>query len=295
MRRMKKRLPVVLAVAAAIGFAITAVSFGVGATHIVCSQGPVLGWSGTLASPIAIAPAPPGGYVNSSYSLTTVYNSTYEAGESGWSDLPQNSSSADSEDLNWTLFSERSTTALGWGSEAQCNGDVLVPGTGLGGCGGCVVAPPAPAGIGQRLVVPSQLYNDSSSALINASYSPTPIATITWSGNQSGVQWTNPAALSDRATIGPFYEYGHLFGLGISVRQSSIGFGVPIHLLAGGNEIVTASFPQDWPAGPPGGTTLTIEMTYVLPESSAQGTWAVYLPGGEGSFSPGGLLFEQTG
>lgn len=292
---MKKSLPAALIIGITIGFAVTAVTLGLGVTHIVCNRGSPIGWSGTIASPYSIALAPPGGFVNASYSLTTVYNSSYRTGESGSSDLPMNSSWADIGALNWTLYSEGSSTALGWGSQAQCNGVILVPGPFFQwSCGGCVISPPATPGVGQRLVVPPQFYNASPSAVINASYGPAPAATFTWSENQTAFEWSSPEGVSGfPGTAAPFSEFGRSFGIGITTIQSAIQFGVPIHLLSGGSELIPASFPQDWPAGPPGGTTMTITMTYVLPMSSGQGTWAVYLPGNGGPYSPGGLVFEQ--
>lgn len=291
---MKRPLSVGLALGLVVGAALPIVAFGVGTTHVVCSPGPVIGWSGPLATPFEVALAPPGGFVNLSYNMP---------GEFGWSDLPMNDSTADYGVYNWTVSSQNRTEALGWGSNAPCSQITLGVSATLGnppppwgGCGGCQVAPPAPSGIGQRLSVPQQLfYSTLPTALMNATYGVTPNATITWNESNGGVTWSNPAGLSGLpVTIGPFYEFGRLYGLNVTLKQSEIRFGIPIHLITGGTETVPASFPLDFPYHYSEPNYLSITMTYVFPAATAQGTWEIYLAGAGSPYSVGGLLFEQT-
>ena len=289
---MKRSLSVAIALGIALGVAFPALALGVGATHVICTKGPVIGWSGALATPDMVSIAPPGGSVNSSYSVP---------GGSGYSAIPQNSSSAFFDVYNWTLNSTISSVALGWGSNAPCPGDSLGTGPVGGnvpwsGCGGCAVAAPAPSGVGQRLIIPQQVfYGSLPSALMNATYGMTPNASVTWNESGGGVTWTNSTGLSGLpVTFAPFYEYGALYGFAITLKQSGIHFGIPIHLITGGVENIAASFPQDLQRSSPGGVYLSITMTYVFPATTAQGTWAIYRAGAGSPFSVGGLLFEQT-
>ncbi len=284
----------------AVGLLIPALVLGVGATHLVCTVGPVIGSSGWIASPDAFALAPPGGFVNFSFYELTVFNSSSSSAWGSYSELPLNTSVMDFNAVNWTLHDENSSVAFGWGSNAPCRGVSLAPGfggavPGLSGCSGPITQP-APAGVGQRLDVPLQFTACGlPSAVVNATYGSTPLATFSWVANATSVGWDDPPALQAiGASPGPFNEHGQLFGLAITLKATTIDFGVPIHLLNGSQEIIPASFPQDYPWGPPGGTNLTISWTYVLPMTTGQGTWSVYLPGDSGPFSPGGLLFEQT-
>ena len=279
---MKRPARVGLAVGVAIGLVLTAGMLGTGATHLVCSQGPVIGWSGWLATPYTIPLAPPGGLVNSSFWIDIGGAPVY-----GESTVPQNFSSADTDTLNWSLHSENTATAPGWGSSTPCPGSDLVMGPSAGGCGGCQVAPPATPGVGQRLEVPSRFAVDS--ALINASYGTTPIASFSWTQAGEGTQWSNLGTGAFPAGVGSFYEYGHLIGLYLQIQVSSIHFGVPIRLTSGTMEIFPASFPESVP-----GTGYAANMTYVFPSVTDQGTWDVYAAGAGSPYSVGGLVFEQT-
>jgi|GEM_PF-3148834 len=289
---MKRSLSVVIVLGIAVGVAFPAIVLGVGVTHVVCTKGPMIGWSGALATPDMVSLAPPGGFVNSSYKVP---------GGSGYSTIPQNSSFGNFEVYNWTLNSTISSVALGWGANGPCPGDTL--GTGpvggnipWGGCFGCPVAAPAPSGIGHRLIVPQQVFYCSlPSAIMEATYGAAPNATVTWNESGGGVTWRNSTGLLGLpVTFGPFYEHGVLYGFAITLTQSGIHFGIPIHLITGGVENISASFPQDFQWSPPGGVYLSITMTYVLPATTAQGTWAIYVAGAGSPFSVGGLLFEQT-
>ena len=279
---MRRPIVVGLAIGLAIGLAVPVLLLGVSESHVVCSVGPVIGSSGWISTPLDIALAPPGGSVNSSMAV----GGSYRVAEG--SSFPSNDTTVDTIALNWTLHSETSTTVLGWGTTSKCDGESLVAGTSIGGCGGCVVAPPTPAGIGQRLVVPSQLGNDF--AVINGSYGSAPIASFNWSVSNGGVTWSNPLGLAGMPVeLGPFFERGQLFGFKVELSLSGIEFGVPIHLAAGGLRVIAASFPASVP-----GMTYAASMTYVLPASTAQGTWAIFLAGSGSAYPLGGFLFEET-
>ena len=301
MRGLTPRLVPGLVLGVIAGVVVPALVLGIGATHTACSLGPVIGSSGLLASPDDIALAPPGGFVNSSVYVLTVYNSSFRTAMGAYSLLPQNSSSSTFELLNWTLHSELSSSAFGWGSNSPCPAASWPPASGTAGgwtssCSTCPIAAPAHAGVGQRLVVPPQ-FNAGGvpSAVINESYGPMPFASFAWGLTQGGIGWSSlPQPAAAKISVGPFYEHGQLFGLGVTLTSTGIQFGIPIHLLSGTEVVVPASFPADWPFGPPDGTNLTITMTYVFPATTGQGTWAVYLPGPGSPFSSGGLLFEQT-
>ena len=289
-----------LAIGTVAGLALFAAVVGVGLVHRVCVEGPEIGWSGPLASPLAIVLAPPGGLVNFSFWIETVFNPDYSTGFGGGSAIPANNTFSDFEVVNWTLNASSSAEALGWGPSTPCPVGYLGPSgvTGqseMSACAGCPLAPPVPPGVGHRLTIPQPLGQGSIPyAIVNLSYPATPIATLGWDIRGAGIQWTNPIGLGPlNVAVGPFYFNGSLLGLGLTLPLDQIDFGVWFHLSNGGSEVLPASFPADWIVGPQGGSSMTMSMTYVLPASTDQGEWEVFLPGNGGAFSPGGLLFEQ--
>ena len=296
--RQPFRIGIVLGVV--VGVALAGAVLGIGTTHIVCSAGPVLGQSGTLVAPWEVEIAPPGGYVNMSYQVQTVFNQSLTVGFGGWNDVPLNSTHADVSGYNWTLRGEQASVVAGWGPDPACTGRTLVAtpalANGSSGCAGCPVGASVPAGVGERTVVPTQFsYNGVPSVLINASYGATPVADFSWDVTDGAPVWSNPGDFDGLpVSLGPFYEAGRLYGLGITISFTSLGFEVPIVLTSGQTIDLPASFPAAFSPGIGATTTLSEVMTYILPATSGQGTWAVYLPGNGGPYSLGGLLFEQT-
>jgi hypothetical protein len=299
---VRRRLGIVMAVGIACGIAIPLGVLGVGVTHTECSSGPIIGWSGPLLTPWDVALAPPGGYVNSSYELTSV-SSNFSVQTGGGSTIPKNATTSDFEVDNWTMNSESSNQIPGWGAAVSCPPYILEEGydtsgvTGISGCDGCQIVPSAPEGIGQRLLVPEEFYfNSTPSTVINASYNAPPIATFSFHQVPGGIQFSSPGNFSDLPfTDGPFYEFGQLYGFELTVVLSTIQFGVPIHFTNGTSETVPGAIPTDLTRIQSSESiSFSIHMTYVFPFATAQGTWNVYAAGAGSPYSIGGLLFEQT-
>ena len=283
-----------------VGLLIPVLVIGVGASHTVCSLGPAIGFSGPIASPTLLAIAPPGGFVNASFYALTLNGSETEAYGSYTTALV-NSSVMDFEVVNWSLHSEDSTSALGWGSSATCPAVVLVAagthGVSYSGSATGPVPAPVAGGVGVRTQVPTQfLVHGVPSAILNETYGASPVGSVDWVPSAEGMQWEgpSPALAALGVSIGPFYVNHILFGCGVTISLTEIRFGVPIQLLNGTRETVPGSFPGDWPVGPAGATNMTIAMTYVFPLTSGGGSWGAYLAGEGGPLSSGGLLFEQT-
>lgn len=267
--------------------------------HTVCVVGPVVGWSGPIASPEIVAMAPPGAFVTFSWWANTTYAGGV-SGLGGTSSVPLNSTESDFEVVNWTLNKLDTSVVYGIGPVETCQGDALVPtenisGAGISGCAGCPVVPAATAGVGSRLLIPSQFYyGDLPSAVINATYGPAPLGKFEWNMTGSEGSMTSSPALAQAGIGLEFLTSGPVVGLGVTITAHSVHFGVPVRLVSGGTRIVPASFPENWPWGPKGATTFWVTDTYIFPATSAQGTWQVYLPGANSPLSPGGLLFEQV-
>jgi hypothetical protein len=284
---MKRSVRVGLCVGLVVGVALPLVALGVGVTHVVCNQGSALGWGGRLlATPLNVAVPPPGGFVN--YSVTVSMNGSEV--QTYFSPLPSNASVASWLSYNWTAYSETASTTPGWGPAPKCPAYALAPGALYGG-GNCFLAAPTPAGIDERSAIPDDLNScGSPSALINATYGASPISNFDWVNTSQGEQFSVPTGPgSYQLTAGPFFEHQQLYGFGVSVRLSSIQFGLPIPVRSGGVEDFAASLPEDVP-----GLSLQGSLTYVFPAATDQGSWDVYLAGPGSPYSVGGLLFEQT-
>jgi hypothetical protein len=291
-----KRLTLVsLVIGVAVGLALPMGVLGIGITHQGCTVGPIIGWSGDLASPWYLALAPPGGFVNYSFWVQWTW-SNHSYGFGGYTDVPVNATDSDFDVYNWTLQSERPTQVWGLGPSTPCPKYVL----GLVSAGwscACIVAPPTPGGVGQRLVVPSPFYSGSTpSAVINASYDAGPIGSVTFQPMDGGIEWSNPGNLSGLpVTDGPFYEGGELVGLGFTIRMTTPHFGVPIRFVNGTVEDFTGTLPMNlWPTDPPQSMTYQCEMTYILPLTPTPQAWNIYAAGEGSPYSVGGLLFVQT-
>lgn len=298
---MKRAWTSALAAGAVVGFLLPAIALGVGTSHLVCVVGGITGWSGVIATPTDIALAPPGGAVNYSSSLNTVWSSTDASGLTGASEAPLNWSTVDMYQQNWTFRSESTQRVLGWGASPQCPGVLTANGgpTGeYGACFACLIANATPSGVGNRLLIPQPVVVEGTPlASVNLSYAPSPAGSLSWTATSTGVvSLSESAGLRELpVSVEPFYELGQFIGLGITLlQQQQLSFGVPIHFLNGSTVVVPASLPTDWPVGPAGATSFSLTLTYVLPASTDQGSWAVYLAGSGGAISAAGLLFEQT-
>jgi hypothetical protein len=299
---MKHPMGVGLSIGVVVGLILAGLTLGVG-THTVCVQGAAVGTGGPLLSPYDIAIAPPGGYVNSSWS--TWQNSSEGSSQtSGGSAFPFNSSTSSFDIDNWTLYAERSTSTLGLGSEPRCPAYSLVasPGwsvAGISGCFGCSVLPATSGGIGQRVIVPPQFYLDTvPSVLVNGSYDSQPLSTVSFSLAQNG-DWEQSNANNNLSgygiTFGEFIYNGTGFGASFSVTYKQSHFGVPIRFTNGTIEDFLGGLPTDENSTLySGNLSVSVTMTYVLPAASSASTWEVFLPGGDSPYALEGLLFEQT-
>lgn len=285
-----------ISVGLATGLVLASLSFGVGFTHTVCSPGPQIGKSGPLLTPEAFAVAPPGGLVNASIVLRSSFNTGPPIAASRESLDPTNYSWWIFGNSTWNLSAQNSSQVAGWGPAVSCATPILTPSVPSDSCQGCLLTSAVPSDVGSRVTIPSQLDVDNvSSAVMNFTYPATPVASFGWNAISSGISIDHPAGLdSIGAGYGSFYEGGQLVGLAITFDITSVGFQVPIQLFGGGQELEEASYPADWSGGPSDQTVAWINFTYIFPVEDTQGSWSVYLPGGGGPNSPGGLLFIRT-
>jgi len=299
---MKFWIPAI-AVGLVVGFAVSAIVLGVGTTHRVCSRGALVGWSGDLATPEAVGLAPPGGYVKFEWqSIIQPLNGPGGGGLGGGPTLLENSTAGYYEVDNWTLYNVDTTYALGWGASPHCANYMMGLGGGnnetipWGGCAGCPIAPPTPAGVGERLEIPTQVqYGTLNTTILDASYGGTPNGTFSWYVQGGGVVETGLPGLSSLpVTLSSFYSKDTLFGLAITIRQTSESLDIPMHMTRGGVTDIAGSFPADWDLS--GGLSVHYwdNNTYVLPLSTDQGSWAIYVPGSGAGIGLNGLLFVQT-
>lgn len=271
------------------------------AAHQVCSVGAVIGYSGTLATVQWLAVAPPGGYANLTEwnQITTRINggttSTFGEGFTGFT----NGSVAALYTFNWTMNAVTLAWAPGFGAAASCPAYSLTPTAPSSGpwerCVGCWTTPQVPAGVGDRVVLPSNFSVDGiPSSEFNASYAAQPIGSFGWSFSNgtlvgpwssgsldgSGLGWTNNLQ---------WYDSIEYLPLTFSVPPSQMGIGIPIHLSAGGEVVAPVSVGAVLP-----GWTSWFNVTYDFPVSTDQGTWDVYQAAPGSPESIGGMLFEQT-
>jgi len=283
-----------------VGLCLPVVAFGVGATHLVCVRGPEIGTHPDLRVPAAIGLAPPGGLENLSYVEIQTFN------QSAWQKVgitgPADESSIGYLDAyNWTGYEQSQQEQLGEGSSARCPSQVVVPSgvaidpaTPLWQYGGLPLAPPIPAGIGNRVVLNPQQPLGPDSAVINVNYSSSPVASFWWNYS-SGLEWWNLNEIGGvPVEMGPYYEDGVVVGLGIQTSVRNISFGVPIATASGGTDVIPASFPSALNLTGAGTISYFVNTTYIFPNSSDQGTWDVYLTGPGSPISPGGFFFVQV-
>ncbi len=274
-----------LAVGIAAGVLLSGAVLGVGVTHLECSQGSVVGWSGSLATPIALGIPPPGGLVNWSFSLGS---------SSGSMQQPVNSTSFDYAVMNWTAVAETPITVAGWGpSAAGCPSLRLVyPITANGGCAGCSLAPGVPGGIGEKTVIPEVVSLGSvETPYLNASYPTLPLGTFSWNivgGGGIYTDFSNLTQFGGAARAYQQYPGAPFSGLELNVVVHDVGFGVPIHLRNGTLVILPSDTPQWSP-----GTGLDLQISYIFPGAGDNRTWAMYAAGAGSPYPLGGYLFEE--
>lgn len=295
-------LMVAVAVGVAAGACLPAASYGLFLTHVVCSKGSELGSSGPIETPFSIAAAPPGGmmlFTDNWWDNWTQGDSWYSYGSTrGTFGDPVNNTQLDFGVYNWTLNAVGSSIALGPGSSTACPHEALTPGPSTL-FEGAAILPPVPAGVGNRVVVPSNLSVSSpypllagvSSAVVNGSYSPTPAFTFTWSGSTSGVLLPVPSTIPFPLQFGEYQVGGSVVGLSLQINVPVVSFGVPVHLVAGGTTVIPASLQLN----DPNMTAWLGSVTYIFPLTTDQGTWSAYIAGADSHYPLGGLLFVRTG
>lgn len=304
---MRVNLPA-LSAGVAVGLILASLSLGVGSTHVACSRGALVGWSGVLAAPDAIGLSPPGGAVTFSWE-----NNWGNVGGAGGGDIRGgptslwNSTNAYFEVDNWTLYSVVSRTLAGPGERTPCPtydvgtgtpGNQTVP---WGGCAGCPVANATPPGVGERLEIPRQINYSIPNAsvwvdttFLDAGYGPVPNATLTWHVQAGQIVDSGLSLGADRPVqLWPYYNGTRLFGLAISVTYTSMGLDIPVRLLNGTMIDIGQTYPGDMFLGGDS-TSYFANFTYILPAVSDQGTWQVYTAGSGGPLSIDGLLFVQS-
>ncbi len=281
---------VALTVGMAIGLSVPVLGLGVGRYHTVCVTGKVLGWSGPIEAPTAIAVSPPGGLINFSVRQTDSALSGYAGLGTAGSAFPVNGTGYVSSVRNWTLRAETAEKVFGWGDNQSCGSHVLTASTTeWASYVGTLAAGAAPPGIGERSATPSQLDGPWPSVELSGSYGQSPIGTFTWHASGDQVTFSSSPDLSFLFhSVRRELVNGSFIGLGLVANFSEIGFGVPIG--EGGTSLGT--FAATEPGGFPG-VSLNTQLTYILPADDDQGTWSVYYAGSGSAFPLGGYLFER--
>ena len=269
-------------------------------THVVCLNGGVVGFSGTVETVVWLTVAPPGGFANySAWSQRSAEINgstwTYGAGFSG----STNASAATTSTTNWTMRAVSSVRVAGIGSSIACPSYSLAYGPAqiapIGGCSGCPVTPPVPAGIGSRSTLPSNFTLDGiPSTDFNGTYPSVPLGNFTWAfsgGDLSNWSESQGLAADGLAFSSPYQssDTQDYLALSYSIPSNEIGLGVPIHLLTGGTMIAYAPVASMSP-----GWSSWNNITYIFPVSTDQGSWEVFEAAPGSPDSIGGLLFEQT-
>ena len=213
--------------------------------HTVCHRGPLVGWSGTLLVVDGLYVPPPGGWVAESDWAQETFSengTTWTIGNGG-SGIG-NSSYADLDVANFTLYDQSAQTVAGPGPVVQCSSVALtnqgkVGWAPFGGCAGCPVAGPVPGNIGTRVDVPWQFADGNvSSVIFDGNYSSSPIGSFNWSENTQGCPvWNVPSSLTDLGiSFGSYYNPTigvEGLGLSYSIPYDETGFGVPVHYTDG--------------------------------------------------------------
>jgi len=301
MRRTERsRIAVALAMGTVLGVAASTLALGLGSAPTPCIRGGVLGSSGPTITPDAVVVPPPGGLVNWSVGQAEPAQAGYLGLGGSSSALPVNASGISISVRNWTLYAVTSGGVPTLTRHGSCPAyELIASSMSWGGLAGNLPGGSAPAGVGERSLVPvdiqggwlpASLRNYSSVAL-NGSYGPAPVASFAWRSIGGGeVDVRAPANLSARFSyVGPVEINGVFVGLGLTATLSEIAFGVSI--LNRGS--VVGTFAAGEPSGYPD-VRLSIQVSYIFPATVDQGTWAVYTAGAGSSYPLGGYLFEQT-
>ncbi len=260
---------VAIVVGSVAALTIVMVSGGGVPFHYACVQGPILGDSGLLNSPAAVYVPPPGGQVIAQGSLPPI----------GWSAASFNSTTAVLTVLNWSLFANRSVLVAGPGESVSCPPNDLESENGNSTNVGWTIGPGAPAGIGQRVTVPTTITGlGVPSAVIDGSYPPSPLGNFTWYIHGSEVYSRGSPSLTGAGVD----VSANATELVIHTESTAAHFGVPI--------VLTNDTTQVFPAM----IVVNSSTTYVFPASTDQGTWDVYAAGDGSPYSIGGYLFVET-
>jgi hypothetical protein len=237
--------------------------------HYACVQGALRGQGGLLNTPAAVYVPPPGGQVTAEGSLPPI----------GWSAVSFNDTRAVLTYLNWTLYANRSVLVAGPGESVSCPANDLESESGDSTLILWSIGPGAPAGIGERVTVPTTITGLAEpSGVIDGSYPSSPLGNFTWYVHGTEVYARGSASLTAA-------------GVNVSANQTELvirtgsyvaHFGVPILLTNGTTQVF------------PGTLAVNSSTTYVFPATTDQGTWDVYAAGAGSPYSIGGYLFEQT-
>ncbi len=269
------------------------------AAHTSCVQGKELGYSGRVATVAWLIVSPPGGSVNFSAWIQRTFNVNGSQLTDGIGYFGStNGTNAVITVLNWTMYSASSTHVSGFGPSVQCPAYNLVPSppnATWGGCPSCFVAPPVPASVGARVVLPSNLtILGYPSSIFNGTYAPEPLGNFSW--EYSNGDFTNWQESPSLAAAGLTFTREHqsnasrdYLALSYSIPSNEIGLGIPIHLLTGGSRIVSTPVTSLYPSW-----TWWFNVTYNFPVTSDQGSWDVFEAAPGSPYSIGGLLFVMT-
>jgi len=261
-------------------------------THFDCLAGAVLGSSGPTPTTLAVSVAPPGGFDNTVLSVNngSVSNTTTGAGIYGsWND-----SRAFFEMFNWTLYSVRPVATAESNAPRSCAPYVLDAGPALGN-GTISNVSIAPALSNTTFTYEDLPGNFSSQGLpsvrFDASYPSGPVGAFAWTARGYS-EWSFGTPI--RQLFPSLYyaqnaSYPEGLAITLNVSSSQFGFGVPIHLLTGGTLVVPANDSIALP-----GSSVSLTITYVFPNVTDQGTWAVFEVGAGSPMSIGGLYFLRT-
>ena len=272
-----------LVVGIALGTAVPGIALGFGLTHQVCDQGSVVGSSGWLSAPAGVVAAPPGGLISWHFQ---------QNGTAAYSLTPTNWTISILDVLNWTAVAQSLVTEQGRGPSVPCPSIALLPPReGNDMCTGCQLAAGAPAGVGMKTVIPSQVVELSHpTSILNGSYPPTPLGTFRWNISHGDIymDFGNLSSLGGDAAAYQASPGGPYSGLSIRVQLNEVQFGIPI-FTPHGAEIVVPSSSRDWGALAGG----ILNVTYIFPGAGDNRTWSAYAAGAGSSYPLGGFLFEE--
>lgn len=288
---------VLSAVACGVAFALVVASVAVpglsltSPSTVACPRGSELGWSGPVATTLAVSVAPPGGYVRSVFwtqdnaTVNQTGNITGTGVSGTW-----NASTAVVEIFNWTLYAGGGAST-GWAGIAEaCPVYDLVAGPALGNATPFTWS-----------VLPAASSSPFTFQSITGNFTYEGIPSVSYVGSYS-TQIGTFSLSPDRATINLPTSLGISYGwdsqdngqpanftFHLSIPASSTGFAVPIHLPSGGSVALPANDAAALPD-----TEVMHSLAYVFSSANESGSWNVYAAGLGSPESIGGLLFVRT-